>query len=154
MDTVEQINGTYYYAGKSNLKADELLFMIFCEKTIEQLGLGVADFTAIVAIVSGRNNLGTRGKFANATKGTSYASKASRAVFKKTKFPFGMSLPTWVGGYTPWTARKVYVRNISAFVGRSVPLLGIIILAADISQIVYHTVRDYNLIAREDDKLW
>lgn len=154
MDTVEQLNGTYYYAGKSNLNAGELLFMIFCENTLEQLGLGVTDFSAVVAIVSGRNNLGTRGKFANATKGTSYASKASRAVFKKAKFPFGMSLPTWVGGYTPWTARKIYVRNISAFVGRSVPLLGIIILAVDISQIIYRTVRDYNVIAREEDKLW
>ncbi len=41
MDTVEELNNTYYYAGKSNLTACELLFMIFCEKAIEQLGLAM-----------------------------------------------------------------------------------------------------------------
>ncbi|KAF0656022.1 hypothetical protein L244_05660, partial [Salmonella enterica subsp. enterica serovar Worthington str. BCH-3194] len=29
MDTVEELNRTYFYAGKSNLTAAELLFMIF-----------------------------------------------------------------------------------------------------------------------------
>lgn len=29
MDTVEELNGTYFYAGKSNLNAAQLLFMIF-----------------------------------------------------------------------------------------------------------------------------
>jgi hypothetical protein len=155
MDTVEQLNGTYFYAGRSNLTSSELLFMIFCEKVVEQYGLGVADFSAVAAIVSGRNNLSTRGKIGgNTTKGTSYASKASRAVFKKAKFPYGIELPTWLGGYTPWTARKIYVRNIGTFVGRTVPLLGVIILAADISQIVYCTIRDYNFIVSEADKIW
>ncbi|WP_038823028.1 hypothetical protein, partial [Yersinia pseudotuberculosis] len=104
MDTVEELGGTYFYAGKPNLKASELLFMIFCENTASQFGM--QDFGAVVAIISGRSNLLTRGKPIGATKGTSYASKAARSVFKKTKFPFGMSLPTWLGGYTPWTARK------------------------------------------------
>gem|GEM_PF-5322302 len=77
MDTVEQLNGMYFYAGRSNLTSSELLFMIFCEKVVEQYGLGVADFSAVAAIVSGRNNLSTRGKIGgNTTKGTSYASKA------------------------------------------------------------------------------
>lgn len=61
MDTVEELNGTYFYAGKSNLSAAELLFMIFCENTASQFGIGVADFGAVVALVAGRNNLGTRG---------------------------------------------------------------------------------------------
>lgn len=86
MDTVEQLNGTYFYAGRSNLTSSEL--------------------------------------------------------------------PTWLGGYTPWTARKIYVRNIGTFVGRTVPLLGVIILAVDISQIIYCTVRDYNFIVSEADKIW
>ncbi|SER09490.1 hypothetical protein SAMN05216522_11161 [Rosenbergiella nectarea] len=81
MDTVEELNGTYFYAGRSNLTATELLFMIFCENTAGQFGIGVADFGAIIAIVSERNNLSTRGKLANTTKGTSYASKGARAVF-------------------------------------------------------------------------
>ncbi|EAY5048296.1 hypothetical protein GEM56_14855 [Salmonella enterica] len=128
--------------------------MIFCENTASQFGIGVADFGAVVALASGRNNLWTRAKPAGATKGTSYASRTARAVFKKSKFPFGISLPTWLGGYTPWTARRVMVRNIASFVGRSIPLIGEIILAADVSQITYCTIRDYNTIARGNDKLW
>ena len=154
MDTTEELHGTYFYSGKLNLTAAELLFMIFCENTASQFGIGGADFGAIVAIVAGRNNLGTRGKFANATKGTSYASKGARAIFRKTKFPFGISLPTWVGGYTPWTANKVMVRNIAPFVGRSIPLLGVVILGADLSAITYRTIRDYNTIVKEKNKLW
>ncbi|KMV73041.1 STM2901 family protein [Rosenbergiella epipactidis] len=154
MDTVEELNGTYFYAGRKNLTAAELLFMIFCENTAVQFGIGVADFSAIIAIVSGRNNLSTRGKLANTTKGTSYASKSARAIFGKTKFPFGLSLPTWLGGYTPWTVRRVMVRNIASFVGRSIPLLGVMILASDVTQITYRTLRDYNTIARGNDKVW
>lgn len=154
MDTVEQLNGTYFYAGKSNLTASELLFMIFCENTAGQFGIGIADFGAIVAIASGRNNISTRGKLANTTKGTSYASIGARALFGKTKFPLGISLPTWLGGYTPWTARRVMVHNIAPFVGRSIPLFGVIILASDVTQITYRTIRGYNTIARGNDKLW
>ncbi|EOY5382377.1 STM2901 family protein [Cronobacter dublinensis] len=154
MDTVEEVNGTYYYAGRANLTPVELFFMIFCEKTAEQFGFGAADFSAIIAVVSGRNDLSTRAKPANATKGTSYASTTARKVFKKAKFPFGIKLPTWLGGYTPWTARRVMVRNIAPFIGRTIPLLGVIILSADVSQIIFCTIRDYNAIARGDDKIW
>lgn len=54
MDTVEELNGTYFYAGRSNLTASELFFMVFCENVFDQLGLGLVDFGAVVAIVSGR----------------------------------------------------------------------------------------------------
>lgn len=152
MDTTEELNGTYFYAGRANLSASELLFTIFCEQVAEQLG--VDDFGAIVAIVSGRNDLPTRAKPGKSTPGTSYASKAARRVFKKAKFPFGISMPTWLGGYTPWTARRVMVHNIAPFVGRSIPLLGVVILSADVLQIVYGTIHNYNTIARGNDKLW
>ena len=59
MDTVEELNGTYFYAGKSNLTAGQMLFMIFCEHTVDQFGLGIVDFGAIVAILSGRNDQST-----------------------------------------------------------------------------------------------
>lgn len=154
MDTVEELNGTYFYAGKSNLSAGELFFMIFCENTVDQFGLGVADFGAVVAFFSGMNNQTTRTKPRDAIEGTSRASKAARKVFKNAKFPFGMKLPTWIGGYTPWTAKRTMVAKIGTFVGRTVPLLGIIIIASDVSQIVYRSIRDYNIIARENDKLW
>lgn len=72
MDTVEELNGTYFYAGKSNLTAGGLLFMIFCENTADQFGFG--DFGALVALYSGVNNQTTRGKPRTALKGTSRAS--------------------------------------------------------------------------------
>lgn len=76
VDTTEELNNTYFYAGRPNLTAAELFFMIFCEEVAEQLG--VDDFAAIVAILSGRNVLTTRAKPRDATKGTSYASKAAQ----------------------------------------------------------------------------
>lgn len=39
MDTVEELNGTYFYAGKFNLTAAELLFMIFVRIPQASLGL-------------------------------------------------------------------------------------------------------------------
>jgi hypothetical protein len=119
MDTVEELGNTYFYAGRSNLTASELLFMIFCENTANQLG--VQDFGAVVAIVSGRNNLSTRTKPRDAIEGTSYASRRARQVFGNAKFPFGIRLPTWIGGYTPWTAKRKMVAKIGTFVGRTLP---------------------------------
>lgn len=80
MDTTEELNGTYFYAGRSNLTASGLLFMIFCEQFAEQLD--VDDFGAIVAVLSGGRNITTRTKPADALEGTSRASKAARKVFE------------------------------------------------------------------------
>jgi len=44
------------------------------------------------------------------------------------------------------------VRKISAFTGRAIPVLGWIILASDVSQIAFCTVKDCNRIAKGDDK--
>lgn len=154
MDTVEELNGTYFYAGKNNLSAGELFFMIFCEQFIDQFGLGIVDFSAVVGIVSGRNTLTTRAKPIGAEKGTSYASKASRKVFMNTKFPFGIKLPSVIGGYPPSTIRIRLVANIGTFTGRAIPVFGWILLANDVTQITYHTLKNYNMIAREKDKLW
>ncbi|PSH13186.1 hypothetical protein B7R75_15145, partial [Yersinia pseudotuberculosis] len=88
-------------------------------------------------------------------------SQFSRKCFK---FLFVHNLPVSVvgvkisktGNYTILftVSRKAMVRNIAPFVGRSIPLLGLIIIAADVSAITYRTIRDYNMIARGGDKLW
>lgn len=44
--------------------------------------------------------------------------------------------------------------KIGTFVGRAVPVVGWIILAADVSEITWCTLRDYNRIARGGDKIW
>ncbi len=152
MDTTEELNGTYFYAGYGNLTAGGLFFLVFCEQFAEQLG--IEDFVAIVAILSGRNNLPTRAKPKTATPGTSYASKAARKVFGNLKFPFGIKLPSWVGGYTPWTMRKKMVAQVSTFVGRFIPILGVLILAKDVTEVGYFTVIKYNQIARKEDQIW
>lgn len=46
------------------------------------------------------------------------------------------------------------VAKVSTFVGRTIPLVGEVILLADVSQITYCATRDYNRIARGNDKLW
>lgn len=152
MDTVEELNGTYFYAGRINLSASELFFMIFCENTANQLG--VQDFVAVVAIVAGMNNLPTRGKLADATPGTSYASRGARKLFGNARFPKPIRLPSIVRGYPPSTLRIKMVSRIGTFVGRAVPVIGWVILASDVSQIVWRTVKHYNLIARGKDKIW
>lgn len=152
MDTVEELNGTYFYAGRSNLTASELFFMIFCETTANHFGID--DLAAVIALYSGVNNQKTRTKPQGAKEGTSRISKAMRKYFKNAKFPFGIKLPTWVGGYTPWTAERRMVAKISTFIGRTIPLIGEVIIIADVWQITYCSIRDYNRIARGNDKLW
>ncbi|PLR37554.1 hypothetical protein CYR32_07005 [Chimaeribacter coloradensis] len=152
MDTVEELNGTYFYAGKANLTASELFFMVFVMNTADHFG--IKDIAAVVALYSGVNNQKTRTKPKGAKEGTSRVSKSMRRLFKTAKFPLGIKLPTWVGGYTPWTAERRMVAKISTFVGRTFPLVGEVILLADVSQITYCSVRDYNRIARDGDKLW
>lgn len=107
----------------------------------------------MVALYSGINDQKTRTKPKGAKAGTSRIS-TMRKYFKSAKFPFGIKLPTWVGGYTPWTAKRRMVSKLSAFTGRTIPLIGEVILIADITQITYVSIRDYNRIARGSDKLW
>ena len=152
MDTVEELYNTYFYAGRSNLTASQLLFIIFCENTANQLG--VQDFGAIVSIVAGLNILPVSGKLAGAIPDTSIASKGARRLFGNARFPRPIRLPSVIGGYPPSTLRIKMVNRIGTFAGRAVPVIGWVILASDVSQISYRTVRDYNRIARGSDKIW
>lgn len=152
MDTDEELNNTYFYAGRRNLKASELLFIIFCENTANQLG--VDDFAALVAIFSGLNISPTRTKPRDAIEGTSLASRGSRRLLGKTKFPWGIRLPSFVGGYPPWTLRMHMVAKIGTFTGRAIPVVGWVILASDASMIAFNSLAEYNRIARGKDKIW
>ncbi len=58
MDTVEELNGTYFYAGKSNLTASELFFMVFVFNTADQFG--IKDISASYALYAGINDQVTR----------------------------------------------------------------------------------------------
>ncbi len=54
MDTVEELNGTYFYAGRSNLTASELFFMVFVFNTADQFG--IKDVAAVYALYAGMND--------------------------------------------------------------------------------------------------
>lgn len=137
MDTIEELGGTYFYAGRTNLSASEMLFMVFCEETAHQLG--IEDLGAIVAVVSGLNVSKTRGKFRGNIKDTSYASRGARKIFGKN-VPGNVKLPSVVGGYPPSTMRIILTRKMGTFVGRAVPVVGWIIIAKDITEIAFRSV--------------
>jgi len=148
MDTTEELNGTYFYKGMTNLSAGELFFWIFVEKIDEQYG--IHDLVAVSSIILGLPLLKTRTKPGAATKGTSIASKMSRR-YLDIHLPF--RLPT-ITNKSIQLLKPMYVNNLGAFVGRTVPVVGWVLLANDFSQITYKTVVTYNRIARGDDKVW
>ncbi|MBN3783385.1 hypothetical protein G3O06_38590 [Burkholderia sp. Ac-20345] len=151
MGAADKSGGVYYYYGMANLTAGELFFWIMVDETMNQLGID--DAVSVGMILLGRNNLPTRMKPGGAIRGTSYASQYSRRVFRKMQFPFGLQLPTLVGG--PVRDLKVrVVRNVGTFVGRTIPVIGWGVLASDVLTITYKAVSHYNRVAREGDRIW
>lgn len=147
MDTVEELNGTYFYRGYSNLSAGELLFWVFLDEASEQFG--VKDFFTIGLILLGQPEVATRGKPIAATPGTSVLSSQLRHYLKiETR-----RLPTLTTGSIK-RLKFAYVTNLGAFVGRWIPILGIFVVAADVSAIAYKATSKYNTIARGKDRLW
>lgn len=49
MDTTEELNGTYFYHGQSNLSAGELFDVIFIEQFCDEHGIGIESGAAILA---------------------------------------------------------------------------------------------------------
>lgn len=147
MDTVEELNGTYFFNGLSNLSASELYFWILLDETAKQLG--VDDLVTLSLIILGQPIKKTRGKPIGATKGTSYLSHHLRQWLR-------VEVKSWPTLTTGSIKRRkfTYVNNLGAFIGRWIPILGIAILAYDVSSISYKTTTRYNLIARGNDKLW
>lgn len=147
MDTIEELNGTYFYRGFANLSAGELLFWIFLDETSEQFG--VNDYMTLGLILLGQPTIATRGKPIGATAGTSPLSSQLRHWLNiETR-----RLPTLTTGSIR-RLKFAYVTNLGAFVGRWIPILGIVIMAYDVTEISYKVTIKYNTIARGKDKLW
>ena len=147
MDTVEELNGTYFFNGLSNLSPGELYFWILLDEAGKQLG--VDDLVTLALIILGQPIKGTRAKPIGATQGTSYLSYYLRQWLR-------VEVKNWPTLTTGSIKRRkfTYVNNLGAFVGRWIPILGIIILAYDVSSISYTATTRYNRIARGNDKLW
>ncbi|MBV8041920.1 STM2901 family protein [Pluralibacter sp.] len=148
MDTVEELNGTYFYDGSSNLSAGELFFWIMIDETLDHFG--ISDIAAVTGVYLGSNSVTVAGKLAGATPGTSVASIYSRKLFRDRMMP--VRLPTWIG-YPPH-AKRVMTQRLGTFVGRTIPVIGWVVLAVDVSTITFKAVNKFNIIAHPSDRLW
>jgi len=148
VDTVEELNGTYFYKGICNISSGELFFWIFLDKIDEQFG-GVEDIVAMSCIILGLPIIKTRGKPWGTTAGTSIASIYAREYIN---INLPIQLPTLTNASLN-VLKPMWVNNLGAFVGRTIPLIGWFLIASDFVQIVYKTVATYNKIAHEKDRV-
>ncbi|EAO3650028.1 hypothetical protein QR042_15260 [Salmonella enterica] len=144
MDTTEELNGTYFYHGQSNLPAGELFDVIFLEQFCDKPGIGIESGAAILA---GQPWLKTRTKPGEAIKGTSVISRYGRMLLRNARTTFGISVPTPVG------IRMRKTNNLAAVIARYVPWLGWVGLVNSIYQVSRRTQAKYNLIARPKDRI-
>ncbi|WP_241608497.1 STM2901 family protein [Rosenbergiella epipactidis] len=151
MDTVEELNGTYFYDGISNLSPQELLFWVMIDEAHKQLG--IKDIVGLASIILGNNIIEIPGKPITATRGTSPASLFFR---KHLSYKFRTRiLPTLTKkSFTLRGIKIFWVNNLGAFVGRAVPVLGWSIMAADVAIISFNTVNRFNTIVSSEDKIW
>jgi hypothetical protein len=147
VDTVEELNGTYYYHGMERLNAQELLLWIFVDETVKQLG--VDDVAAVVSILLGWPLLPTRRKFKGATEGTSVLSLFFRRyVNTRLSRPYPTLTLESIKNF-----RFAMTNRLGAVVGRTIPVVGWVVLASDVAQITYRSLMLYNTIARNEDRL-
>jgi len=149
MDTVEELNGTYFYKGICNISAGELFFWILLDEISEQMG-GIGDLSAMALIILGQPDLSTRQKMRTATVGTSVASVFARR-YLDIELPF--RLPTITNKSITYL-KPMMVNNLGKFVGRAVPVVGWVLLANDLASISFRATCRYNRIARGKDKIW
>jgi hypothetical protein len=144
MDTVEELGGTYFYHGYTNLTPGELFNLIYLENFSNHLGL---EISAAALILSGQAWLPAPGKPIGAKRGTSVASMLSRKVFSDIRFPNGKRLLTPVGN------RMQPTNKIGSFVGRYIPWVGHGQLLITLMIVAKETRNKCNLIARSKDRI-
>lgn len=141
------MGNSYHYNHLSNLTPQELFFWIAIDKTLEQIG--GQDIVAAFAILAGQPIVPTRAKFGGATKGTSIASIANRRLLN---YDMKRRLPM-ITGASPLSLKITLTRNLGAFVGRTVPIVGWMILGYDVVRIIQSTIFTYNRLVKPEDRL-
>lgn len=149
MDTTEQLNGTYFFDGMSNLSAGELAFWIVVDEAQKQLG--VADIFALALIIGGIPMIPTRTKIdaAKATKGTSPLSWTMRNIIKH-KLETRWRSPTWK---TMLNGQWAKTNSLGGLIGRWLPWIGVAITAYDLTTITYNSIRRFNLIVKPEHRV-
>lgn len=114
---------------------------------------GIQDVIGIASLMLGNNFIGVPGKPHTATYGTSPASlffrKHLSITFKRRVLPTLTNKSFSLRG-----VRIFWVNNLGAFAGRAVPVLGWIIVSRDVSIIAFKSLNHYNMLVRQEDKIW
>lgn len=120
MDTTEELNGTYFYHGHTNVTPGELFDLIFIEQLADALGMTTE---AVCMIIIGQPFIPVSGKLSAKTNtpGTSVASIVSRKLLGDARFPFGIRLSAPMGKLSK--LKMVPTPKIATFLGRWIPLL-------------------------------
>jgi hypothetical protein len=141
-------NNTYTYGIHTNLTPPQLFFLVMLDEAAQHFG--VDELTGLALLIIGWPFLPTRRKPKGATIGTSIASRVARRHldFKIEKD----ILPTLTLGSVR-RLKILWTRNIGVFVGRTVPIIGEVILAYDLSVISYRSAVHYNQLVKPEDRL-
>ncbi|MCR1767873.1 STM2901 family protein [Burkholderia glumae] len=137
----------YSYGARRSLRPVDLFVWIALDETKKRLGLD--DLAAASAVLLGQADVPVPGKLAGATEGSSVASLAARKLFPQ-KLPFRLPMITGIGLSG---VRIAFTRRLGAWIGRSVPVVGEVFLAADAFMIMRNTVTTYNSIVKPEDRL-
>ncbi|NLP64345.1 STM2901 family protein [Paraburkholderia sacchari] len=138
----------YIYGEHKNLTPQGLFFCVMVEETCK--ALGVEDIVAVVAVLAGQPVLSTRGKFGGATRGTSIASKVSRALFD---YDFERNILPTLTNKSILMLRFRMVNNLGVFIGRWTPMVGWAIAAYDVVKISVLTILHYNQLVNPEDRI-
>jgi hypothetical protein len=137
----------YTYGIHQNLTPTDLFVYVALDETRKQLGLD--DLAAASAVLLGQADVPVAGKVAGATVGTSVASLTARKLLPfKVRVRLPMITKVGLSG-----VRIAFTRNLGAFVGRTIPVIGEVFLARDAFMIMRNTVVTYNRLAKPDDRM-
>jgi hypothetical protein len=140
-------NRLYNFQEHRGLTSGALFLYIALDETRKCLGLD--DLTAAASWFLGQNNVPVSGKMKTATEGTSVISIFMRQIIKKQS-PVRLPTITWA---TIRSLRFAYTKSLAAFVGRAIPVAGGIFMAYDVSIIIVRTIKTYNAVVSQEDRL-
>lgn len=142
MDTVEQLNGKYFFDGMS-VDGDELLLWLLLDEFLKRFS-DITDILAVASMLASLPVIPVRGKLdaGKTTKGTSPLSMISRTYIRQ-RFKKPQRTITWK---KMLRGEWAYTTSVGAYVGRWVPWIGAAITAYDLSIITWNVIHRYKLI--------
>lgn len=142
MDTVEQLDGKFFFDGMSVDSEELLLWLIFDE--LKKKFSGITDILAIASMLASLPVIPVRGKLdvEKVTRGTSPLSLASRSLIRQ-RFKRRQKTITWA---KMLRGEWALTTSVGAYIGRWVPWLGAVLTAYDLSIVTHKVIYRYKLI--------